>query len=411
MVAARRLIALLAALAAVLASPGSAFAATYSSPSPITISDNQPANPYPSAIAVSGLSGEITDVNVRLRGISHTCLDDLGIVLEAPSGQTLLLMNGVGPVAACPDSSAGVSNIDLTLDDAAATQLQDDAVPTTGAYRPANHQPSGTTLDPFDPPGPGSSYGNPGPKLGGTATLASAFGAADANGTWKLFVRDFAGGDAGEIARGWSIEVLTSGGGGDTTAPETEIVTGPSGTIAQPSAEFTFSSSESGSFECSLDGAAFALCGSPKAYAGLSEGEHSFAVRAVDSAGNPDASPATRGFTVQIPEPPPPPPPPPPPEGSTDTYAPSVSISKLTVRAAKRSAKLTFTGSDDVTAAAALAFTCKLDSKPARPCSSPTALKKLKPGKHKVEVRAVDAAGNESIAAVKRFRVRKPPSR
>ncbi|CAA9317861.1 MAG: hypothetical protein AVDCRST_MAG93-5598, partial [uncultured Chloroflexia bacterium] len=71
------------------------------------------------------------------------------------------------------------------------------------------------------------------------------------------------------------------------------------GTAGGDSASFGFSSSEAGSaFECSLDGAPFVGCASPKDYAGLSDGSHTFRVRATDQAGNTDSTPAERTWTV-----------------------------------------------------------------------------------------------------------------
>jgi hypothetical protein len=87
---------------------------------------------------------------------------------------------------------------------------------------------------------------------------------------------------------------------GDTTAPETTITSGPTGTTTDSTPTFAFSSSEAGStFECRLDAGAYVACTSPKAYSGLSTGSHSFSVRAKDAAGNVDASPATRSWTIQ----------------------------------------------------------------------------------------------------------------
>jgi hypothetical protein len=87
--------------------------------------------------------------------------------------------------------------------------------------------------------------------------------------------------------------------GTDTTSPDTTIDSGPTGTFRNSSASFTFSSNERNStFECKLDGDAFGPCGSSKSYSGLSEGSHTFSVRATDASGNLDASPASRVWTV-----------------------------------------------------------------------------------------------------------------
>ena len=71
------------------------------------------------------------------------------------------------------------------------------------------------------------------------------------------------------------------------------------------SALFEFRSSEAGSsFECSLDGGAFAACDSPHEFSGVSFAAHEFAVRATDAAGNTDPTPATRAWTAEDPDPP-----------------------------------------------------------------------------------------------------------
>lgn len=80
----------------------------------------------------------------------------------------------------------------------------------------------------------------------------------------------------------------------DGTPPETTI---SSRQIAANRATFQFSSSEPGStFSCSLDGAAFAPCSSPRSYRGLAPRPHSFRTRATDPAGNADPTPATATF-------------------------------------------------------------------------------------------------------------------
>ena len=85
----------------------------------------------------------------------------------------------------------------------------------------------------------------------------------------------------------------------DNTAPQTSIASGPSGNTTDTEPSFEFSASESGStFECRLDSAAFAACDSPYAPGELDFGDHVFEVRATDSAGHTDASPASRSFKI-----------------------------------------------------------------------------------------------------------------
>ena len=94
-------------------------------------------------------------------------------------------------------------------------------------------------------------------------------------------------------------KIGASDGGDDTTPPETTVTSGPSGKVNSTSATFAFSSSEPGSaFECSLDNAAFSACTSPLTYGNLTQGSHTFQVRATDADGNTDPSPASRTWTV-----------------------------------------------------------------------------------------------------------------
>lgn len=79
--------------------------------------------------------------------------------------------------------------------------------------------------------------------------------------------------------------------------PDTTIDNGPTGRIPIGPVEFSFSSNEPNStFECSLDGAAFANCTSPYRLGSPSPGRHLFRVRAIDSGNRADATPASRGW-------------------------------------------------------------------------------------------------------------------
>jgi parallel beta-helix repeat protein len=85
----------------------------------------------------------------------------------------------------------------------------------------------------------------------------------------------------------------------DSAAPDTTILSGPPPVTSDTTAVFAFESSETGSsFACSLDGAAFTACTSPATLTGLGLGDHQFAVRAADPAGNTDPSPAQSTWTV-----------------------------------------------------------------------------------------------------------------
>src|SRR5207244_9703208 len=53
-----------------------------------------------------------------------------------------------------------------------------------------------------------------------------------------------------------------------------------------PRLAFSFSSEAGATFQCGLDGAAFASCSSPKSYTGVVDGSHTFQVKATDTAGN-----------------------------------------------------------------------------------------------------------------------------
>jgi hypothetical protein len=169
--------------------------------------------------------------------------------------------------------------------------------------------------------------------------------------------------DATPAAHTWTV---------DTAAPDTTITSGPANPINSTSAAFGFDSGETGStFQCSLDGAAFASCTSPKAYTGLAAGAHTFQVRAVDPAGNVDPTPAARMWTV-------------------DLTPPETSISSgPTSPTNQTSATFAFTATETGST-----FECRLDGGAFAPCSSPDSYSGLVAGAHTFQVRAIDPAGN-----------------
>lgn len=85
----------------------------------------------------------------------------------------------------------------------------------------------------------------------------------------------------------------------DTVAPDTTITAQPANPTNSTSASFSFTSTETGStFECQLDSGGYSTCTSPKSYTGLTAGSHIFYVKANDSAGNTDATPASYTWTI-----------------------------------------------------------------------------------------------------------------
>jgi hypothetical protein len=90
--------------------------------------------------------------------------------------------------------------------------------------------------------------------------------------------------------------------GGPTPAsspPDTAIDSGSTGTVGQSSATFAFHGSDANdTFQCSLDGAPWVACKSPQQYTSLADGTHTFQVRAVNSAGEVDPTPAEASWTV-----------------------------------------------------------------------------------------------------------------
>ena len=114
-------------------------------------------------------------------------------------------------------------------------------------------------------------------------------GLADSGHTFSVRARDLLGNLSGLVEHSWTI---------DTAAPQTSLTAAPKSGTTATSVAFRFSANEGGTFECRLDGAPFALCVSPKNYAGLRRAAHQFEVRAIDAAGNADTTPSIHSWRI-----------------------------------------------------------------------------------------------------------------
>ena len=194
-------------------------------------------------------------------------------------------------------------------------------------------------------------------------TSPSTLTVAEGPHTFAVRARDAAGNvDPSPAQHSWSV---------DRTAPEIDLTQKPNALTNATTATFAFTSKPGATFECRLDAAAFAPCTSPVTLAGLGEGDHTFAVRATDKAGNVSATPATYSWQV-------------------DLTAPVTTLGVTPANPTEAtSATLTFSSEAGAT------FECQLDSAPTfTPCSSPVTFDGLALGSHTFRVRATDAAGN-----------------
>jgi len=145
----------------------------------IIINDNTTATPYPVEFSVFGITRIVEKVTIKLLGYNHSFTGDVAMLLVAPNGISTIVAGRVGEDAAI--------NVDVMLD-------QNASQPWDG-YSSGTFRPNTTSDDfPFD-----NINGCP---VGPYNTSLDAFfymSPGDANGTWKLYIQDFAPVDAGTM--------------------------------------------------------------------------------------------------------------------------------------------------------------------------------------------------------------------
>jgi hypothetical protein len=161
--------------------------------------------------------------------------------------------------------------------------------------------------------------------------------------------------------------------------PDTAITAAPAATTTSTSASFTFTATPAAgaTFQCSLDGAAYAACTSPANYTGLALGAHTFNVRAVHAVNGTDPTPATHAWTINMAPP-----------DTTITASPAATTTST-------SASFSFTA----TPATGATFECSLDGAAFSACTSPASYTGLALGSHTFNVRAVNAGGPDASPA------------
>jgi hypothetical protein len=211
-----------------------------------------------------------------------------------------------------------------------------------------------------------------------TGNTSSSVGAPEGTHTFRVRGTDISGNVGSVITTNFRII-------------ETALVAGPADISNVKSPTFVFSTLGGTAFDCSLDSVVLADCGAKgldnrgsKALTNLSEGNHTFRVRAKDGPVN-DPSTLVRTWRV-------------------DSVAPLAALDK---DSAPRDGALQAINTEtfNFTANEASTFQCRLDSADFADCSAPFTLEHLKAGQHRFEVRAVDQAGNVGAAAARTWSV------
>jgi uncharacterized repeat protein (TIGR01451 family) len=169
----------------------------FASSSIINIPDSGPAGLYPSRIFVSGVSGLVSRVAVRVNNLSHDYPLDIDMLLTGPAGGRGILMSDAG-------GSTPVSNVSFNIDDAASSGLSATQL-LPGTFKATDFEP-GENLPAPAPPSPYS-------------TNLTSFMGLDPNGFWSLYVHDDQAGDSGRINGGWTLTIQTI----DPVNPETDL--------------------------------------------------------------------------------------------------------------------------------------------------------------------------------------------
>ena len=179
--------------------PGSA---RFANPTPIIIPTQGMATPYPSQIVVSNMSGTISKLQVTISEFWHNFPGDVDMLLVSPAGQKMVIWSRAGDSGGTNNEFLGAAtNITTTLDDAAVFPLPYPYPLICIPFTPGDYSTQVPPAAAFPAPAPSGPYDTP--------VAMSDFNGVSPNGTWSLYVYDFAAPDQGAIEGGWSLMIAT----------------------------------------------------------------------------------------------------------------------------------------------------------------------------------------------------------
>lgn len=166
------------------------------------------ANPYPSAIAVSNVVGDVSSVTVTVSNLFHSFPHDIGMLLVAPNNELSCVL-----MSAADDYSSMDTPLTITFDQSAALYMPVEG-PDPGEIPAGSYKPSDYYTNDYDSV---EFYTNSPDPVGPYVSDLSYFGNISSNGTpsfapngiWNLYVYDFADGDWGAVSNGWGVTITT----------------------------------------------------------------------------------------------------------------------------------------------------------------------------------------------------------
>jgi subtilisin-like proprotein convertase family protein len=168
----------------------------------VVIPDNEPFNGASHSLNVAGVTGAVQSISVTFN-ITHTWDSDLDINLIAPNGNILNLVGARG--------GSGDNFTNTTISSTSTTSLGSGTPPFSGTF----------AADGFIGWGPINFASN-------VSSFASLFSVP--NGTWRLAMADFAGGDIGTLTS-WSITINYASPDAGIWTPVTGLFSNSAGTI------------------------------------------------------------------------------------------------------------------------------------------------------------------------------------